>query len=97
MDLIPAKLNMTTDIPVKVPDVLTLDQYLGGGRQPGEEELDVEAAGESQRRAVRYRSLMARSSQELWTRIQRGGIITTRVYGFPHHSVPEGLVGDGEQ
>jgi hypothetical protein len=46
MDLSLAKLNMTTDIPVKVPDVLTLDQYLGGGRQHGEEELDVEAAGE---------------------------------------------------
>jgi hypothetical protein len=46
MHFLLAELTTTIDIPVKVPDVLTLDQYLGGGRQHGEEELDVEAAGE---------------------------------------------------
>ncbi|CAK9781692.1 ubiquitinyl hydrolase [Cutaneotrichosporon oleaginosum] len=32
------------DIPVQVPDELNLDKYQGKGRQPGEAELDVEAA-----------------------------------------------------
>lgn len=36
--------QLTSDIPVKVPDYLNLDAYLGKGRQAGEEELDVDAA-----------------------------------------------------
>jgi ubiquitin carboxyl-terminal hydrolase 5/13 len=31
------------DIPVQVPDSLTLDRFAGKGRQAGEEELDVDA------------------------------------------------------
>jgi ubiquitin carboxyl-terminal hydrolase 5/13 len=37
-------LKTFTDIPVRVPDNLNLDAYLGRGRQPGEEELDVDVA-----------------------------------------------------
>lgn len=32
------------DIPVRVPDYLDLDSFVGRGRQDGEEELDMDAA-----------------------------------------------------
>ena len=36
--------NVLVDIPVKVPDHLSLDKYFGKGRQPGEEDLDLDAS-----------------------------------------------------
>ncbi|KAK1922543.1 hypothetical protein DB88DRAFT_358983 [Papiliotrema laurentii] len=68
------------DIPVRVPEHLTLDKYLGRGRQAGEQELDVDApTSESQHRvSLRPASGMPEFNATAMSQLEAMGFPTVR-------------------